>query len=133
MWSRPLQPSLYRLSEDGRTLDLLFEQCSHCQELTFPAAGYGCASCGAGATRPLARPGKGRLIAAVTVHAAIVPGLQPPQLIGEVELVPGLIQEVLLEGAEARLTPGTLVVARPGQAPDAEVGVFLCRFGPEVA
>lgn len=36
----------------------------------------------------------------VTVHAELVPGLAPPYVIGEVEICPGLVEEVRLTTAD---------------------------------
>jgi hypothetical protein len=90
----------------------LFSACRGCGCLTFGHAAPGCRACGSDALDAIARPGHGRLLRCVDVEAEIVPGLQVPQAIGEVELAPGVIDEVLLVGSAAQYQAGSLVRAR---------------------
>ncbi|HEY5581920.1 MAG TPA: zinc ribbon domain-containing protein, partial [Rhodoferax sp.] len=43
---KPLRPTLYRLAQDGCSLDFIYVQCSACGGLTFPANAPGCMHCG---------------------------------------------------------------------------------------
>lgn len=95
----PKHPALYRLDEHGR-VKLLFGRCGSCEALTFPANAYGCRVCGAPDLQPVDREATGTLIAAVTLHADLIPGLPAPQVVGDVELAPGIVEEVLIAGVE---------------------------------
>jgi uncharacterized OB-fold protein len=124
----PKHPTLYRLAGNGRSIRLLFGRCPRCAALTFPATAYGCSACGAAPLAVEERDGEGVLQAVVTLHAAVMPGLPVPQAIGDVEIAPGIIEEVLLEGAGEDYAPGMRVVARAHALED---DFFDCRFAPE--
>lgn len=118
----PKHPALYRLDEHGR-VKLLFGQCRSCDSLTFPANAYGCHFCGAPDLQPVDRDASGTLIAAVTLHADLIPGLSAPQVVGDLELAPGIVEEVLIEGAEPDIG-ATLT----GYAHPLEDDLFELRF-----
>jgi uncharacterized OB-fold protein len=123
MGPTPKHPSLYRLAGDN--LVLLFGQCRACQALTFPANAYGCSACGADALSTIERPAEGTLKAVVTLKAQVLPGLDVPQVIGDVEIAPGIVEEVLIEGTEDGLAPGMKLA---GVAHPLEGDLFDCRF-----
>lgn len=77
---------------------LQIARCDRCQGYSYPPNVPGCRHCGA-------PPADLSLVACVkplplrnfvTVHAELVPGLRPPYVIGEVEIAPGLFEEVML-------------------------------------
>lgn len=126
----PKEASLYLLEPDG-TLSLRFLRCGRCAELTFPANSYGCAKCGAPADSGelVARPARGVLLEYVTVHAPLVKGMEPPFVVGDVALAPGVVEEVVLAvDDEAALAPGIEVVGLAW--PDADGQRYECRFAP---
>lgn len=119
------KPSLYRLAEDGRSLRLLAVRCRDCDAISFPATVYGCRRCGAdrGALDPVELSGAGTLKNFVTIHRDVMPGFAPPAIVGEVEIAPGVVEEVhLVETDEARLARGATVRA---------VAVAVARDGGE--
>ena len=109
--SKPRHPSLYRLA--GSDIELLFSSCDACSALTLGANVYGCRVCGSERLQVIARPGTARLLACIELGAEVIPGLKPPQAIGEIEIAPGVIEEALLIGPASRYAPGMRVVARP--------------------
>lgn len=123
MSATPKHPSLYRLAGDRPVL--LFGRCRSCRALTFPANAYGCSACGADGLDTVERPAEGTLKAVVTLKAAVLPGLAVPQVIGDVEIAPGITEEVLIEGDEAGLAPGMVLT---GVAHPLEDGLFDLRF-----
>jgi len=120
---KPRHASLFRFA--GNSIELLFSSCDACGELTFGAHVYGCRVCGSERLRVVTRPGVARLLACVELAAEIVPGIKPPQAIGEIEIAPGVIEEALLIGPASRYAPGMHLVARPIPADD---GVIDCWF-----
>jgi uncharacterized OB-fold protein len=120
----PKHPTLYRLGDDGEPR-LLFGRCGACELLTFPANAYGCSRCGAAVSTPVEREAAGVLLAAVTLHADLVAGLPAPQVVGEVEIAPGIVEEVLIEGGDGLLSPGMTMI---GVAHPLEDGLFDLRF-----
>lgn len=122
MAASPRHPALYRLGDDGAPR-LLLARCRACEALTFPANAYGCSRCGAPDLETIEREAAGTLVACVTLHADLIAGLPAPQVVGDVELAPGIIEEVLIGGAEP--TPG---VTLTGYAHPLEDGHFELRF-----
>lgn len=118
------RPSLYRLAADGVAVELLFGQCPVCAALTFPANAYGCQACGADGLRVEARPAEGILLARTMLHANVSPAVPAPQAVGDVEIAPGIVEEVLL--TDEALEPGVVV---RGLARDLGDGTFDCVFG----
>lgn len=76
--------------------------CRHCGGYTYPPTAYGCRVCGrpADALETVPPPAIPRLRNFVTLHAPLVPGLEPPCVIGEVELAPGVVEEALIDVAD---------------------------------
>lgn len=89
-------------------------RCGSCAALTYPASAYGCHRCGmprAGGEE-VAIPARGVLLNWVTVYVDVVPGLKAPYIVGEVQLAPGVIEEVLIDaGSETELEMGQILVA----------------------
>lgn len=77
-------------------------QCHRCGGYSYPVESPGCRVCGAEAQalKPVDHPGPFKLRNFITIYAELVPGLKPPYVIGEVELCPGLREEVLLTVAD---------------------------------
>ncbi len=110
-------------SSSALSSELQLVHCDRCHVYTFPADAPGCRQCGAsGASlRRVPCPATPTLKNFVTVHSALVPGLQVPCVVGEVELAAGVIEEALIDtDDENRLTPGLQLVARYRQQGGAE-------------
>jgi uncharacterized OB-fold protein len=120
----PKHPTLYRLGEDGSPR-LLFGRCLACEALTFPANAYGCARCGSASLEIVERPAAGTLVACVTLHADLIAGLPAPQVVGDVEIAPGIVEEVLIQGEQDTLVPGMTLA---GVVHPLEDGAFDLRF-----
>jgi uncharacterized OB-fold protein len=119
----------------GSHLELLFAVCGKCGTHNFPATVYGCRRCGAPAEALAveSRHASGVLRNYVTVHAPVVRGLQPPYIVGEVEIAPGVIEEAILAVTdESQLQIGmalTGVAVPTVLSPDAAgQDPFICRF-----
>lgn len=128
---KSLQPSLYALADDGRTLNFYFARCSHCGGLSFPANAPGCMHCGApiGEADRLLLPGEGVLLESVTVHVALVPGMPVPSIAGDILLAEGVVEEgVIAVADESLLKPGMRL--RAVAEMEAGEGVYACRFVP---
>ena len=127
----PLRPTLYRLAQDGRSLDFIYVQCSACAGITFPANAPGCMHCGdslEGATQ-LVRPGRGTLLEFVTIHVPMVPGMSVPCIAADIRFAEGFVEEgVIADFDEASLQLGMelMAVAAPGPSGD----VYSCQFVP---
>lgn len=127
---QPLHPTLYRLADDGRSLDFLFAQCKACNGLTFPANAPGCMQCG----DPLDDAGQvvlaggGTLLACVTLHVALVPGMAVPSTVGDIRIAAGIVEEGVIDADEARLQPGMAMQAVAVATPAGDT--FSCRFVP---
>jgi len=127
------KPDLYRLAEGGRTLELRFARCTACDAPSFPHSPYGCPRCGApaDALREEFRDGRATLLGFVTLHARLAPGIEPPQVVGEAEIAPGLIEEVMLAGDETDFTDGMAIRAIPHEVQREGGAVIACRFAPD--
>ena len=98
---------------DQAETTLQVARCDSCQGYSYPPNVPGCRYCGAAPENLslVACHGPLPLRNFVTVHAELVPGLPPPYVIGEVEIGPGLLEEVLLSvDDEATLSIGMPVV-----------------------
>ncbi|MDM0025258.1 hypothetical protein [Variovorax saccharolyticus] len=98
-----LQPS----AAAGRVLQAA--RCTRCQGHSFPAQVPGCRHCGAPRDQLEAVDCRAAVALRnfVTVHAPLAPGLPVPSVIGEVELCPGVVEEVLIDvPGEAHLSLG---------------------------
>jgi uncharacterized OB-fold protein len=129
---RPLHPTLYRLAQDGHSLDFLFAQCPACSALTFPSNAPGCMHCGDPLqdAQTLRRPGGGELLEFVTLHVPLTPGMVVPSIAGDVRIAPGIVEEgVIGVKDEGSLRPGMRL--RAVAEPDEAQGVYACRFVPE--
>lgn len=124
-------PSLYRLSADGRSLDFLFAQCSACNGLSFPANAPGCMHCGAASDQAeqVARPGGGTLLEYVTLHVALVPGMPVPSIAGDIRIADQVVEEgVIAVADEAVLRPGMALQAIAVPLPSG--AFYACQFVP---
>ena len=128
---RPQNPSLYRLSADGRSLDFLFAQCSACNGLSFPANAPGCMHCGAppAQAEQVARPGGGTLLEYITLHVALVPGMPAPSIAGDIRIADQVVEEgVIAVADEAALRPGMAMQAIAVPLPSG--AFYACQFVP---
>lgn len=105
-------------------------RCGRCGGHSFPAHVPGCRHCGA-APEALEAIDCMQAVAlrnAVTVHAPLAPGLAVPCVIGEVELCPGVIEEVLIDVSdEAQLTLGMWLRPAWRAAQEGEGGHWVFR------
>lgn len=129
---KPLRPTLYRLANDGYSLDFIYVQCSACGRLTFPANAPGCMHCGDPLqdAAQVARPGGGTLLEYVTIHVPMVPGMAVPCIAGDIRLAEGIVEEgVIAVPNESGLHLGMELkaVATPGPSSD----VYTCQFVPQ--
>lgn len=128
---KPQQPTLYRLAQDGRSLDFLFMQCSACGDLTFPANAPGCMHCGdpMEGAKQVARPGGGTLLEYVTIHVPMVPGMQVPSIAGDIRIEENIVEEGMIAvDNESSLMIGMELKAIAVAAPLGEA--YTCRFVP---
>jgi len=128
---KPLHPTLYRLAQDGHSLDFFFVQCRACDGLSFPANVPGCMHCGdpLADARKLSRPGGGELLEYVTLHVPLAPGMAAPSIAGDVRIAPGIVEEgVIAASDETRLHPG-MALRAIAQVREAQ-GVYACCFVP---
>lgn len=126
------KPTLYEREGQGPNLNLIFGQCAACNQLHFPKTGYGCPRCGA---RPelvsaITRPGRATLLSFVTLHARLTPTLAVPCVVGEAEIAPGLIDEIMLSGAAEQYHDGMTITAQAEQIERNGKTVLVCRFTP---
>ncbi|MGR3452640.1 Zn-ribbon domain-containing OB-fold protein [Pseudooceanicola sp.] len=127
------KPDLYELDGDGPALNLLFGRCAACDRLHFPRTRYGCPRCGARPEQVQSepRPGRATLLTFITLHAKLAPGAVPPCVVGEAEIAPGTIEEIMLSGTEEAYRDGMTVVARAEAVERGGETVLACRFAPE--
>lgn len=126
------KPDLYDFAPEGTRLVLRAGRCSDCGALSFPFPVYGCSKCGtdASAVKEEMLDARAPLLSFATVHVALVPGLSPPVTVGEIEVLPGQIEEIMIDAPEEALSVGMMVqavardVERNGQT------VTACRFVP---
>jgi uncharacterized OB-fold protein len=117
------------------TIGLL--RCGACERLTYPASAYGCSYCGtpreSGTT--FNAPARGVLRTWVTVYADFTPAVRAPYVVGDIELAPGIIEQVLVGVAdESTLREGQILVGME-QPPENDAGgkpvKQYLRFVPE--
>jgi len=88
-------------------------RCTRCQGYSFPEHVPGCRHCGAARDQleSVDCMGSVQLRNFVTVHAPLAPGLAVPSVVGEIELRPGVVEEVLIDvPSEDRLSLGMSLV-----------------------
>ncbi|WP_375176217.1 Zn-ribbon domain-containing OB-fold protein [Pseudooceanicola sp.] len=126
------KPDLYTLSPDGRTLSLRAGRCARCGELSFPLTRYGCPKCGAEPEHVSeeAMDGRAKLLTFLTLHTKLTPSLQVPLVVGEAEIAPGMIEEVMLLGDEDQYEDEMMLQAVPVEIAKGEERVIACRFAP---
>jgi uncharacterized OB-fold protein len=128
---KPQRPSLYRLAPDGHSLDFFFTHCPACQGLSFPANAPGCMHCGHPTEEAMqvVRPGGGTLLEYVTLHVALVPGMQAPSIAGDIRIAEQVVEEgVIAVDDESRLQPG--MALRAVAVPLAATDTYGCQFVP---
>jgi uncharacterized OB-fold protein len=128
---KPLQPTLYELADDGRSLNFFFAQCGACGGLSFPANAPGCMHCGdpLSAAQRVTRPGGGELLEFVTLHVPLLPGMAAPSIAGDIRIAPGIVEEgVVAVANDGVLKHGMALRAVAQVKPDD--GVYACRFVP---
>ena len=128
---KPQRPSLYRLAPDGHSLDFFFTHCPACQGLSFPANAPGCMHCGhpTDEAMQVVRPGGGTLLEYVTLHVALVPGMQAPSIAGDIRIAEQVVEEgVIAVDDESRLQPG--MALRAVAVPLAATDTYGCQFVP---
>jgi uncharacterized OB-fold protein len=126
---KPQRPSLYRLAADGHSLDFFFTHCPACQGLSFPANAPGCMHCGHPTEEAMqvVRPGGGTLLEYVTLHVALVPGMQAPSIAGDIRIAEQVVEEgVIAVDDESRLQPG--MALRAVAVPLAATDTYGCQF-----
>lgn len=126
------KPDLYRLSDDGRTLVLRAGRCAACKELSFPLTRYGCPKCGAESDQVSEEvmDGRAQLLTFLTIHTKLIPGMAPPVVVGEAEIAPGMIEEIMLDGTEEQYSDGMMLQAVPVEITKGEATMIACRFVP---
>lgn len=126
------KPDLYSVSPDGRTLILRAGRCADCGGLSFPLTRYGCPKCGAEpeAVSEEALDGTATLLTFLTLHTKLTPTLPVPLVVGEAEIAPGMIEEIMLLGDEDQYRDGMTVRAVPVEITKGDATVIACRFAP---
>ena len=126
------KPDLYTLSDNGRTLVLRGGPCGQCGELSFPLTLYGCPRCGAEPEQVTeeAMDGTARLLTFLTLHTKLTPTLPVPLVVGEAEIAPGMIEEIMLVGDEDQYADDMMVQAVPVEITKGDTKVIACRFAP---
>jgi uncharacterized OB-fold protein len=106
-----LKPALYAVSSDSEPV-LLGGTCT-CGHTFFPMQTYGCERCGrfGDALTPKPLSGRGRLIAAATVHTHTDPKRSAPFVVGTIALDDGPVVRTLLDGPLERVPQGRRVRA----------------------
>ena len=128
---KPQRPSLYRLAAYGHSLDFFFTHCPACHGLSFPANAPGCMHCGhpTDEAMQVVRPGGGTLLEYVTLHVALVPGMQAPSIAGDIRIAEQVVEEgVIAVDDESRLQPG--MALRAVAVPSASADTYGCQFVP---
>jgi hypothetical protein len=100
--------------------------------LSFPAVNYGCPLCGAVPEACVEEElsGEATLLEFITIHGEVAPGVNPPIVVGEAEIAPGIVEEIELGVPEDRLQLGMTVQAAPVEIARGEETVIACRFMP---
>jgi uncharacterized OB-fold protein len=134
--SQLLKPELYapaQSSQPGDAVTLKGGRCT-CGYTFFPMQHYGCEMCGRfGADlQPTALPGRGQLVASVTVHIHASKDRVTPFTIGTIKLDAGPVVRALLSGPLDGLAPGRPMVATLVPVAPAEPGktTLDLRFTP---
>jgi hypothetical protein len=114
------EPSLYapEATGDGAVLLALRDPASGA--LTFPRSPYGPPG-----LEQMQLSGQATLLACITLHQPVLPGVVPPLVVGRLRLAEGLVVDGVLQG-RVEPPPGTGMRA----VLVAEDGAFVCRFRP---
>lgn len=126
------KPDLYCVASNGRTMVLRAGRCGACGGLSFPLTGYGCPKCGAEPSEVSEEglDGTARLLTFLTLHTKLTPTLPVPLVVGEAEIAPGMITEIMLTGDEGQYHDGMIVQAVPVEITKGDATVIACRFAP---
>ncbi|NKC33441.1 Zn-ribbon domain-containing OB-fold protein [Falsiroseomonas selenitidurans] len=118
--------SLFTAEAPGLPARLLALREPETGALTFPRSAFGCTTTGrpAAALEPVALSGRATVLACITLHQPVLPGLAPPVRLAELRLAEGPVVQGVIEGAGGDLPPGSAV-----QAVMAADGVS-CLFRP---
>ncbi|MCA0873562.1 hypothetical protein LCL97_22245 [Seohaeicola saemankumensis] len=117
---------------NGPVLTLRAGMCGACRQLHFPITAYGCPRCGAepGRVAEQALDGRATLLSFATIHSRLSPLITPPCVVGEAEIAPGLIEEIMLAGEESQYADGMAVRAVGVEITRGDTAVLACRFEP---
>lgn len=74
--------------------------------------------------------GRARLLTFLTLHSRLTPTLPVPLVVGEAEIAPGMIEEIMLVGEEGLYHDDMMVQAVPVEIAKGETTVIACRFAP---
>lgn len=74
--------------------------------------------------------GKARLLTFLTLHTKLTPTLPVPLVVGEAEIAPGMIEEIMLVGEEDQYRDDMMVQAVPVEITKGDTTVIACRFAP---
>jgi len=130
----PRQPTLYKLTDSPAELIRLKGGKCRCGYLFFPYHTYGCEKCGASAdaTQPFPLAARGILVSVAEVFRPHARGINPPYLIGTIELDVALRVQAILEGSKETLQIGQRVSAVAVAGLDSKGREVLdCRFAAE--
>ncbi|MDO9500078.1 OB-fold domain-containing protein [Falsiroseomonas sp.] len=114
------EPSLYAPAAAGDGAVLLALRDPVSGALSFPRSPYGPPGLEA-----VELSGQATLLACITLHQPVLPGVVPPLVVARLQLAEGLVVDGVLEGT-AEPPPGTPMRA----VLVAEDGALVCRFRP---
>jgi uncharacterized OB-fold protein len=122
------EPGLYAPAAEGDGAVLLALREPASGALTFPRSPYGCTTTGlpVAALEEVVLSGQATLLACITLHQPVLPGVVPPLLVARLQLAEGPMVDGVLDAA-AEPPPGTRLRA----VLVAEDGLLTCRFRPE--
>ncbi len=114
------EPTLYAPAAAGDGAVLLALRDPSSGALTFPRSPYGPPG-----LETVELGGPATLLACITLHQPVLPGVVPPLVVGRLHFAEGLVVDGVLDGT-AEPPPGTPMRA----VVVAEDGVLVCRFRP---
>lgn len=130
------EPGLYAPAAEGDGAVLLALREPASGALTFPRSPYGCTTTGlpVAALEEVVLSGQATLLACITLHQPVLPGVVPPLLVARLQLAEGPVVDGVVDGvvngvvdSDAESPPGTRLRA----VLVAEDGLLTCRFRPE--
>ncbi|WP_158966706.1 Zn-ribbon domain-containing OB-fold protein [Chachezhania sediminis] len=116
----------------GPRLVLKAGLCAACGQVHFPKTEFGCPRCGAAPDRVAlhALDGAARLLAFATIHTRLSPLITPPCVVGEAEVAPGIVEEVMLVGDEMLYADGMALRAVGIPVARGDRQLMAIRFEP---